>query len=269
MKKVLNSRPTLAAIVSGALILGLVLGGMLSARDSSDGQSAASEATEEEETSRAAGSVATTSGGGTESTAGAEVEGGATSSGARPTGGGAIPPGGDQPGVPGELRPVMPANNPGYAYRDVEGGLDNTGTLPPPSLPVKVSMTSTTMIVDGQPITIKIEPTEATEMYGFEARICRNGALFRGLYDFFPTVAGTCAATPLSAGSDAYLRVQASPPYQVGEGTIRAGVGTSSFTTEDGEAVSVTCGRDDPCTLVLMVQVPYGFGFLEYPLTFA
>lgn len=163
---------------------------------------------------------------------------------------------------------VQPANQPVYAYQEADEGRRNTGTVPPPTLPVTVRMSSTTGLVDGQPVAIRVEAKEGSEMYGFEARICRADAVFRGLYDFFPTVAGTCAAEPLSAGSDSYLRVQGEMPYQVAEGVIRIGTGSNTFVLENDQRATVTCDRNNPCKLVLMIQVPYGFGFQEYPLSY-
>lgn len=179
-------------------------------------------------------------------------------------------PGGpaDTPGESGSLPAVQPANQPVYAYQEADAGRRNTGTVPPPTLPVTVRMSTTEGVVDGQPVMIRVEANEHSEMYGFEARICRADVTFRGLYDFFPTVAGTCAAEPLSPRSDAYLRVQGEFPYQAAEGTIRIGSGSNTFTLEDDRRVTVTCDREHPCKLVLMIQVPYGFGFQEFPISY-
>jgi hypothetical protein len=165
---------------------------------------------------------------------------------------------------------VTPAAGSPYALTDNERGIEGTGTLPPPELPVTVRMSSTSDLVDGQPISISITPKEGfpSEVYGFEARFCKADATFRGLYDFFPTVASKCINAPVSSNSDAYLEVRGSQPYQLAEGTIRAGIGSDAFTTEDDKGVQITCDQSHPCKLVLMIQVPYGFGFQEFPLTY-
>lgn len=249
---------TVLAIVS-ALAVGMGLGAVLFARSGSGKGSESGQALERPGASSASsGEVADGVTGAEEPPAVAGGSGGATSA---PL---------SQAFAEGteNLPIVQPANQPVYAYQEADAGRRNTGTVPPPTLPVTVRMSSTSDLVDGQPVAIRVEAKNGSKMYGFEARICRADATFRGLYDFFPTVAGTCAAEPLSAGSDAYLRVQGQEPYESAEGVIRIGMGSNTFMLEDDRPATVSCDRSNLCKLVLMIQVPYGFGFQEYPLSY-
>ncbi|MEJ5256039.1 MAG: hypothetical protein WHS89_11860 [Acidimicrobiales bacterium] len=247
---------TAAALVA-ALVGGVALGAALFARDRSPQETTAGERTADRPADPTTTSIP------------ADVDADRQAASSRASGQVGAP--GDPAGTPGDagaLPAVQPANQPVYAYQEADAGRRNTGTVPPPTLPVTVRMSSTDGLVDGQPVTIRVEAKEHSEMYGFEARICRADATFRGLYDFFPTVAGTCAAEPLSPNSDVYLRVQGEFPYQAAEGTIRVGMGSNTFTLEDDRRATVSCDREHPCKLVLMIQVPYGFGFQEFPISY-
>ena len=58
-------------------------------------------------------------------------------------------------------------------------------------------------------------------------------------------------------------------PYKTGTLHFRVGVGTSTFTTENLQHVSITCGPGHPCQLVVRLQYPHGFGFKAFPITYA
>ena len=51
--------------------------------------------------------------------------------------------------------------------------------------------------------------------------------------------------------------------------SFRVGGGTDTFARQDGAAASITCDAAHPCQLSVKVQIPYGFGFRTFPLTFA
>ncbi len=169
---------------------------------------------------------------------------------------------------PGDLQVAQPADPVQYAYS--EPGSAPGSTLPPTPL-VEVSMSSTQNLHDGQPISIRVSSPAGSDsqIFGFDARICTRGAPIKNMYDYFPTVTGYCALNPLSASSDVHIQVAGTPPYQSVDMTFRAGAGTSSFTTDYGQTASITCDSDHPCDLVLWIQVPYGFVFEHFPLTFA
>lgn len=252
-------RVAVPILVVLALLAGVAIGSVLFARSTSAPSGDAAAAPTADPTS-------------TEATIVGDAPAGDASAPGGAPGVGEADPGGsdaDQP-APDGLQVVTPAAGAPYAYTESDRGLEGTGTLPPPELPITVRLSATTDLVDGQPISISVTPKDGfpTEVYGFEARFCKADATFSGLYDFFPTVSAKCIDAPVSASSDAYLEVRGSQPYQIAEGTIRAGVGSNAFTTEDDKGVRITCDGDHPCKLVLMVQVPYGYGFQEFPLTY-
>jgi hypothetical protein len=49
---------------------------------------------------------------------------------------------------------------------------------------------------------------------------------------------------------------------------FRVGEGTSTYKTQDGDPVSITCGHGHPCTLAVKFQIPNGYGFRTYPLEY-
>jgi hypothetical protein len=114
-----------------------------------------------------------------------------------------------------------------------------------------------------------VTPTNGSNIYGYEARLCAPNAKFLVEYDFYPTQTGNCVLQPLSADSDAHVYVKENPPYTSADLTFRVGEGTSTYTDQNGKNVSITCGHDHPCQLVLLLQVPYGFGFATFPLSYA
>ena len=160
-------------------------------------------------------------------------------------------------------------SNSTYAYvgapSQQKGG---TGTLAPKTLPVVVSVSSTKNLTDGQLIAIHVQPAGKSLIYGFEARLCAPKAVFQVEYDFYPTQTGNCVNAALSPGTDYHGVVQAKAPYLSADLTFRVGEGTNTYTDVDGKKVTITCGHGHPCQLVLLLQVPYGFGFQTYPLSF-
>ena len=99
--------------------------------------------------------------------------------------------------------------------------------------------------------------------------LCSGTAAIENFYDYTPDPAGNCILHPLSHGSDAYLEVPVAPPYHTGTLHFRVGVGTSTFTTENLQHVSITCGPGHPCQLVVRLQYPHGFGFKAFRVTYA
>jgi hypothetical protein len=151
-------------------------------------------------------------------------------------------------------------------------GSASTTSLAPPTpgqLPLVVTVSSTSGLHDGQAVTVHVVPKPGSDIYGIEARVCAPKATITVESDFYPNQTGNCALHALSSRADAHVSVAASPPYQSSDLTFHVGTGSDHFTTEYGQSVSITCGPGHPCQLVLLLQVPGGFGFQSYPLTFA
>lgn len=248
------SRSVVAVVVVGALVAGVAIGGLLFARSSANDDQSASAPDPGSAASSTVSSVVTSD----------AAAPGADSLRAGSSGGGDVALG-PEAVDPAEPRVQAPANVPGYSYSEPE----NSPTPLPPTLPVEVSVSSLEGLRAGDPINIRVVPTGGSETFGFRARLCKPDATIEGLYDFFPEVAPNCISAPLSASSDAYVEVKATPPYQVAEGVFRVGTGTDTFTMDDGSRASVSCTAQDPCQLVLQVHVPYGFGYYRYDLSFA
>ena len=188
---------------------------------------------------------------------------------------------GDSPATSGAINPaptVVPApisTPPASTPRASGGGDMATGDAPLGAmeplvdLPVKVVITPTEGLHNGQTVTVHVTPTGDTKLYGAEARLCSSVTPVANSADFAPTQGGLCTAEPLSPSSDSRLEVAGQAPYQSLDVAFRVGVGTDSFRRGDGTAVSITCDATHPCSLVVKVQVPNGFGFQNYPLTYA
>jgi len=173
--------------------------------------------------------------------------------------------------IGGEPVPATSASGDGYAYRDPEGARKNTGTVPPPVLPVKVKLSSTQGLRDGDPVNIRIDAEDGSQVFAFTVHQCRRDAVIRNDGDFLDAPGGraNCAANPLSPRSDGPIRVQGEGEFRSVQGTYRIGVGSDSYQTVDAKPAAITCGPQNPCKLVLKIQVPYGFGYQEFPITYA
>lgn len=188
---------------------------------------------------------------------------GPTTSGGSAGAGGAAGAGGSEPataaaGAPGEVSPlttVLPS--------------DPTGPYTTPNMPVEVAASNTKNLANGAVVRVRARPKGQSEMYGVEARLCAGDARVERDPDFRPTQGGMCAARPLSPGTDNLVGKAADPPYQEAELAFRVGVGSDTFTAQDGRQVTITCGPANPCQLVLKLQYPNGFGFQSIPVTFA
>jgi len=142
-----------------------------------------------------------------------------------------------------------------------------TGVYGADHIPLTVSVPPLSGVHDGQEIPIKVLSQPGSSAYGFDAFLCKGGTSYTTDADVRPTETGKCVSKPLSANSDRYKEVAAAPPYQRVEGSFRVGVGTDTFKSMVGDA-TVTCGPGNPCTLVLKVQFPNGYGFLQYPIVY-
>lgn len=159
------------------------------------------------------------------------------------------------------------------------GGDDDTASSTPSTvkgltlggsdIPADIRLEGNRGVRDGQELRIEVQAKGESEIFGFEVFVCAPEATFELDIDIRPTQSGKCLSKPLSPVSDRYKEVRGAPPYDVVETTFRAGVGTDSYEMRDGTPVTIKCGPDDPCQLVLKVQYPNGFGFRAFPLDYA
>jgi len=155
-------------------------------------------------------------------------------------------------------RTAVVTNPPGTA-------LPGLGNSP---VPLKVAVSNTTDLKDGDTVPIHVTADKGSSIYGFEAFLCSSTASYRVDADVRPTETGKCADRPLSADSQRYLLVQAQAPYTTADGTFTVGTGADSYTTSSGRSVTLVCGAGHPCDLVLKLQYPNGYGFQAVPLSF-
>jgi hypothetical protein len=173
--------------------------------------------------------------------------------------------------IGGEPVPATSETGDGFAYTDPEEAREHTGTVPPPVLPATVKLSGTQGLRDGDPVNIRIDAEEGSQVFAFTVHLCRRDAKIRNDYDFLSAPGGraNCTANPLSPRSDGPLRFQGEGEFRSVQGTFRVGVGTDRFETIDGTQGTISCGPGNPCKLVLKIQVPYGFGYQEFPITYA
>jgi len=140
--------------------------------------------------------------------------------------------------------------------------------FPLADLPLTVKASDTSGLKDGDKVSFHIVPTASSQVFGVSVRLCEGAATFPALDDFEPATAGKCIGHALSPNSDLLVESGGSPPYQALDAEFRVGVGTDSFQMTDGTPVTITCGPENPCQLVLLLQVPNAFGFQTYPVTY-
>lgn len=143
-----------------------------------------------------------------------------------------------------------------------------------PNLPVTVTATPTTNLNDGDVVAIHVDAQSppnavASQIFGAEARVCKPDAVIDFSADFNPTQMGNCVSKPLSPGTDSKTTVATAPPNLVADLTFKVGVGTDEYETQGGDPVSITCGPNKPCKLVVKLQVPGAVNFASFPLTYA
>ena len=147
-------------------------------------------------------------------------------------------------------------------------------TMPPsgpyttPNMPVAVSVGSTKALHSGDVVSVTVSPSNGSQAFGAEARLCRGDASIQVDGDLFPTRAGKCIPKPFSDGTNDYLEVRNQPPYGPLNVNFKVGTGSQTFKLQDGSQTTITCDATHPCQLVLKLQYPNGFGFQGVPLTF-
>lgn len=146
-------------------------------------------------------------------------------------------------------------------------------TIPPepyttPSMPLSIAAQGNSKVGSGDVVTVRAEPNAGSQMYGVDARLCRGDVGISNEGAFRPTVGGNCIIDPLSPGTDAVVNLENPTPEQGLDIEFRVGAGTTTFKTQSGKDVKITCGPSNPCQIVLKLQYPNGFGFQGIPVTF-
>ena len=142
------------------------------------------------------------------------------------------------------------------------------GPYTTPNMPMSVSVSTTEGLVSGDVVSVKASPSNGSQAFGVEARLCRGDVAIAFDGQMFPTRAGLCVPKPFSAGTDSFVEVANQPPYGPVTVNFTVGTGSQTFTLQDGSQTTITCDATHPCQLVLKLQYPSGFGFQGVPLTF-
>ena len=142
------------------------------------------------------------------------------------------------------------------------------GPYTTPNMPMSVSVSATEGLVSGDVVSVKASPSNGSQAFGVEARLCRGDVAIAFDGQMFPTRAGLCLPKPFSAGTDSFVEVANQPPYGPVTVNFTVGTGSQTFSLQDGSQTTITCDAAHPCQLVLKLQYPNGFGFQGVPLTF-
>ncbi len=138
------------------------------------------------------------------------------------------------------------------------------------TIPVTVTATPTTGLVDGSQIAINVDASES-QIFQVVARLCKASATIDLPADFNPTQGGNCIKTvfPGSLAPAPSASVSTAPPNKSASLNYRIGVGTQTFATQELGDTTVACGPIAPaCKLVLALSVPDGIVYKSFPLTF-
>jgi hypothetical protein len=147
------------------------------------------------------------------------------------------------------------------------------------SIPVTVTASPLTALVNGTSVAIHVDAQSppnpvASQIFGVDARICLASANIQNAGDFNPTQGSFCAGHPLAGGSDAFVQTSVAAPYKTADLSFRVGVGTDSYTNDNGDTVLIACGPANPCNLVVKLYVPDtaqnpgGLAFKSFPLSY-
>ena len=149
------------------------------------------------------------------------------------------------------------------------GGTSSPSSTTPKPLPLAAEVTQTTGLKAGDEVVVAVRADDGSQIFGVEMRQCREGTVVNNDADMRPSVAGQCALGPLSPGADSYKIVPSEGDRTEVRATYKVGTGTSTFALGDGGTSTVTCDSSHPCVLAVKYQIPGGFGFRTYPLTFS
>ena len=167
--------------------------------------------------------------------------------------------------------PVTPSEDP---LPEVPTGPSTTeslsGPYTTPNMPVEAVATApTTGLRSGDVVTAVATPSNGSQAFAVEARLCRGDASIRFDAEMFPSRSGLCLAKPFVDGTDSFLEIPNQPPYGPITVRFKVGTGSQSFTLQDSSQATISCDASSPCQLVLKIHYPNGFGFHGIPLSFS
>ena len=170
-------------------------------------------------------------------------------------------------GDPGSTSSTAAGGGPGGADAVSTNGVSTKPDTTP--LPLAAEIMNTTGLHNGDEVVVDATAEHGSLLYGVEMRLCKEGTIIANDGDMLPTVAGQCASEALSPGGDGYKIVPSEGARTEVHTTYKVSTGTNTFPLDDGGTGSVTCDAGHPCVLAVKYQIPNGFGFRTYPLTFA
>jgi hypothetical protein len=134
--------------------------------------------------------------------------------------------------------------------------------------PVKVSVTPTSGLSDGQAVAIHVEADQGSEFYDVRAHLCSHAAGIKNTAGF-DRDGPYCPPSAVSVASESESGQSFPPNTTTGDITFHVGVGTSDpWTDFFGDSHQLTCGPTNACDLVVQVQVPGSTVFATTPLCF-
>ncbi len=145
---------------------------------------------------------------------------------------------------------------------------ESSGPYTTPMMPMSVSVSKTSGLRSGDVVSVTATPSNGSQAFGAEARLCQGDASIEFDGQMMPTRAGLCIPKPFSDGTDSFIEVLNKPPYGPIVVTFRVGTGSQTFGLQDGTQSTITCDATHPCQIVLKMQYPNGFGFQGVPLAF-
>ncbi len=166
-----------------------------------------------------------------------------------------------------------------------------TGSASADTVPMPVNATATVPVgqgvvagntisglVAGSVITINVDASAAanggtaSQIFGFDARVCRPGADLQFSADFNPTQTGNCALNPLAPGANSVQSVATAPPNLFATQTFTVAPGADSFVDQSGNTINIQCDSTTnaaPCGLWLRMQTPGVIAFKHFDILFA
>jgi len=150
-----------------------------------------------------------------------------------------------------------------------KGGGSTTTTLTNTQLPVAATVTGNKGLKSGDTVTITVKADKGSNIFAVEMRMCRADAVLHADGDELPTVTGQCISKELAPKTDGFKIVESDGSRTELTATYVVGTGTDTYRMDDGTEAHVTCDASHPCVLWVKYQIPNGFGFRTYPLTFS
>ncbi len=151
----------------------------------------------------------------------------------------------------------------------------SSSVTPTSADPFTVTATPTTSLSNGSSVSVGVAVDSGYTLYQTRVRLCASGATVANAGDFAPTLGGLCVNGPLAAGSDSDVVALTVPSNRASlTSAFRAGVGSTTFTKQNGSSTTIACGPVSSCKLVVEMSMatPAGVGLVSYasvPLTYA